>query len=240
MDNSLTKTDEIQRALTEAGFNPDEELHALETSNNSFEIQRIRIDHKDNGKHKLYIDHGSNYLGSETQEEPIPDNTLQAVIFAEQHIRALWTDGEPIPICSSIDEVPNAREPICSSCAGCKEAVIGSGKCKPKMRLWLLVEQDSEIKPMVMNLSPTSLKHWSAHKRKLKRSKLPVVSVNTVIQLEDTKRNGYRWAEVVFDVTGVSAKSTLLVAKQARDELDRVMQDITQRDYDDPGDKVKS
>ena len=72
----------------------------------------------------------------------------------------------------------------------------------------------------------------------MKRSKLPVVSVNTVFQLEDTKRNGYRWAEVVFDVSGVPAKAALLIAKQARDELDRVMQDITHNDYDDPGDKV--
>ena len=238
MDNSLTKTDEIQRALTEAGFDPDEELHALETTNNSFEIPRLRIDHKDNGKHKLFIDYGDNYLGSETQEKAIPNNTLQAVVFAEQHIRALWTDEEPLPICSSIDDKPNDKEPLCQSCTSCKEAVIGSGKCKSKMRLWLLVERESEIRPMVMNLSPTSIKHWNSHKRKLKRSRLPVVSVNTVFRLEDTKRNGYRWAEVIFDVSGVSAKDTLLIAKKARDELDRVMQDITHRDYDDPGDKA--
>jgi hypothetical protein len=237
LDNSLIKTDEIQRALTEAGFNPDEELLALETTNNSFEIPRLRIDHKDNGKHRLYIDYGDNYLGSETQEEAMPDNTLRAVVFAEQYIRALWTDENPLPVCSSIDDMPNVREPLCQSCVGCQEAVIGSGKCKPKMRLWLLVEKESEIKPMVISLSPTSIKHWNAHKRKLKRSKLPVVSVNTVFQLEDTRRNGYRWAEVVFDVSGVSARDTLLMAKQARDELDRVMQDITQRDYSDPGDQ---
>jgi hypothetical protein len=234
LENSLIKTDEIQKVLAEAGFNPDEELDALETTNNSFEIPRLRIDHKDNGKHRLYIDYGDNYLGSETQEKAIPKNTLKGVVFAEQHIRALWADEEPLPICSSINDKPNDREPLCQSCTSCKEAVIGSGNCKLKMRLWLLVEN----KPVVINLSTTSIKHWNAHKRKLKRSKLPVVSVNTVFQLEDTKRNGYRWAEVVFDVSGVSARSTLLIAKQARDELDRVMQDITHSDYDDPGDKA--
>ena len=238
MDNSLTKTDEIQRVLNETGFDLEKELLKLDTKSRSFEIPRIRIEHKDNGKHRLYIDYGENYLGGETQEETMPGNTFQGVIFAEQSIQALWSDSDSLPVCSAIDTVPIVAEPLSPSCVNCKQAVIGSGRCKAKVRLWLLIERDDQIKPFVMSLSPTSIKHWTQHKRKLKRSKLPVVSVNTVFQLEDTKRNGYRWAEVVFDVSGVSARDTLLIAKQARDELDRVMQDITHRDYDDPGDKA--
>jgi len=237
-NNALTKTDEIQRVLNETGFNLEKELLNLDTKSSSFEIPRIRIEHKDNGKHRLYIDYGENYLSGETQEETIPDNIFQAVIFAEQSIQALWNDGDSLPVCSAIDAVPIVAEPLSSSCTNCKEAVIGSGRCKAKVRLWLLVKRDDQIKPFVISLSPTSIKHWTQHKRKLKRSKLPVVVVNTVFNLEDVKKNSYRWAEVVFDINGVVSKETLLVAKQARDELDRVMQDITHRDYDDPGDKV--
>ncbi len=237
MTNNLVKTDEIQQILNETGFDVEKELTDLDSAGYSFEIPRIRIEHKDNGKHRMYIDYGENYLNDESQEETIDGNILNAVIFAEQNIRALWSEGEQLPSCSGIDETPAVSEPLSDACISCKEAVIGSGKCKPKVRLWLLMEHEDQIKPFVFSLSPTSIKHWNQHKRKLKRSNIPVVAVNTVFKLEDTKKNGYRWAEVVLDVDGVASKEMLLTAKHAREELDKIMHDITQRDYDDPGDK---
>jgi len=95
-----------------------------------------------------------------------------------------------------------------------------------------------EIKPFIFNLSLTSLKHWNAHKKRLKRSKLPVVAVNTVFTLEDVKKNSYRWAEVNIDIDGIVLKEILLLAKQYRNELNRLIGVVSEKDYDDPGDKV--
>ncbi|MGW8282095.1 MAG: hypothetical protein ACWGON_02240 [Gemmatimonadota bacterium] len=61
--------------------------------------------------------------------------------------------------------------------------------------------------------------------------------MNTVFDLQDVKKNSYRWAEVVFDIAGVPSMEMLQTAKRARDELDRVMQDITQKDFEETGDK---
>ena len=240
MTNTLVKTDEIQQLLNETGFDMEKELMNLDSSRNSFEIPRIRIEHKDNGKHRMYIDYGENYLNDESQEETINGNILNAVIFAEQYIRALWNEGEQLPSCSGIDDAPTMAEPLCESCADCTEAVIGSGKCKPKIRLWLLMEHKGQIKPFVFSLSPTSIKHWNQHKRKLKRSDLPVVAVNTVFKLEDIKKNSYRWAEVILDVDEVASKEMLVMANKAREELDRIMHDINAKDFDDPGDKAEN
>ncbi len=235
-NNSLVKVDEAQRRLVEAGFNPEQELMHIEAIN-GFELPRIRIEHKENGKHRLYVDYGENYLGDTTQEENIKGNCFCAVVFAEQFIRALWTDGESLPVCSAIDNKPIIQDPVSHSCLTCPESIIGQGRCKPKMRLWLLCQKDDTIVPYVMNLSPTSLKHWTNHKRKMRRSKLPVVVANTVFKLEDVKKNGYRWAEVLMDVDGLASKEMLISAKQARDELEKVMHDISVKDFDDPGDK---
>ncbi len=74
----------------------------------------------------------------------------------------------------------------------------------------------------------------------MKRSKLPVVAVNTVFTLEDVKKNSYRWAEVNLDIDGIASKEMLLLAKQYRDELNRLMGVVSEKDYADPGDKVTS
>jgi len=51
LDKNLVKTDEVNRALSEAGFDAETEMLDLDSSGNGFEIPRIRIEHKDNGKH---------------------------------------------------------------------------------------------------------------------------------------------------------------------------------------------
>jgi hypothetical protein len=238
-NTSLVKIDEAQKRLIEAGFNPEHELMEIEATN-GFELPRIRIEHSTTGKHRLYIDSGENYLSDSSQEEDIKGNGFTAVVFAEQFIRALWNENETVPICSAIDNKPIAQDPVSLSCLNCRESVIHEGHCKPKMRLWLLLQKDGQIRPHVMNLSPTSLKHWTNHKRKLRRSKLPVVAMNTIFKLEDIKKNSYRWAEVVFDVDGIASKEMLLAAKEARDQLNRIMAEITAKDFEDPGDKSEN
>ncbi len=231
----IIKLNEVQKTLAEAGFDLETEILNIQSNGSGIDLPRIRIDHKENGKHRLYIDYGESYLADDSQEETIEGNIFKACIFAEQFIRALWEENELLPRCSAIDSLPTVEDPVAETCKTCSESAIASS-CKPKVRLWLLMDS----KPYIMNLSPTSLKHWNAHKKRLKRSKLPVVAVNTVFTLEDVKKHSYRWAEVHIDIDGIASRDMLLLAKQYRDELNRLMGVVTEKDFEDPGDKVTS
>ena len=236
MEHQLILTDDVRAALSVAGWDMEKELSGLATESSQFELPRVRIEHKDNGRHRMYIDSGASYLDDGSQEIDIPDNKLTAVVFAEQNIRAFWKEGEEVPACSGIDDMPMGIKPLAESCKRCEHGVMG-GKCKPKVRLLLLTEVNGEIKPLIMNLSPTSIKHWNAHKKKLQRSNLPVVAVNTTFELEDVKKNGYRWAEVKLGMDGIASKELLILAKAARTELEEFTTRITHRDFDDAGDR---
>ena len=236
MEHQLILTDDVRAALSVAGWDMEKELSGLATESSQLELPRVRIEHKDNGRHRMYIDSGASYLDDGSQEIDIPDNKLTAVVFAEQNIRAFWKEGEEIPACSGIDDMPMGIEPLADSCKRCSEGVL-AGKCKPKVRLLLLAEINGEVKPLIMNLSPTSIKHWSAHKKKLQRSNLPVVAVNTTFELEDIKKNGFRWAEVKLGMDGIASKELLIIARTARTEFEALTERITQSDFDDSGDK---
>ena len=236
MEHQLIETDAVKQALSVAGWDLDQELNNMAVETNQLQLPRVRIEHKLNGKHVLKIDTGESYLENDTHEILLPGNKLTAVIFAEQFIRAFWNEGEEVPACSAIDDTPVGEEPFADNCRQCPNGVIG-GKCKPKVRLFLLVEVNGEIRPISMNLSPTSIKHFNSHKKKLQRSNLPVVAVNTTFELEDVKKNGYRWAEVHIGMDGIASKELLIAARTARTELEAYTKAITERDFDDAGDK---
>lgn len=237
-EKNIQPYSDIKKKLQKVGFDPEEELKHLSHWNPEIDIPRIRIEHKDNGRHRMYIDYGESYLNQDLQEENIPENCFEAVVFAEQFIRALWAEDQPVPVCSSIDFIPLVENPVSSSCQGCREAIIGTGNCKPKVRLWLLMRKDDNVKPFIMNLSPTSIKHWEQHKRKLRRSELPVVAVNTVFSLKDVKKNGYRWAEVEVTINGIASEEMLVAARKAREDFLKLMDAISPKDFEEPGDRV--
>jgi len=239
MEHQIIETDSVKNALESAGWNLDQELNNNTVKTNQLELPRVRIEHKDNGRHRMYIDNLESYSEAETQEIKLPSNKLSGVVFSDKSIRAFWKEGEEVPACSAIDDTPRGSEPFAENCRHCEHGVIG-GKCKPKVRLLLLAELDGEIKPLIMNLSPTSIKHWNAHKKKLQRSNLPVVAVNTVIELMDVKRNGYRWAETMVSMDAIASKEMLIAARTARTELEAYTKAITERDFDDAGDKQPS
>ena len=102
----------------------------------------------------------------------------------------------------------------------------------------MLVGYDGELKSYVMNLSPTSIRSFQTLLLKLRRSNLPLVAVKTTIELEDTKRNGFRLAICNFDVSGVVSKDTLEQAKRYREDLNKLMEIVSEVDFDEKGDKV--
>ena len=235
MENTLIVPDNVKSAMENAGWNMDKEVEDLSGTSNGFELPRVRIEHKDNGKHRMYIDAGESYLDDDSQEIPIKGNRLTGVVFAVQNIRALWEERAEVPKCSAIDGTPVGQDPLAERCNSCEHGNIG-GPCKPKTRLFLLADINGEVTPMVFALSPTSIKHFNAHKKKLHRSNLPVVAVNTTFELMDVKKGTYRWAEVKVGIDGVANKEMLLLAKQARDQFEEVTRVITDRDYQEPGD----
>jgi hypothetical protein len=236
MENQMIETDAVKQALSVAGWDLQIEMDNMAVQSTQFELPRVRIEHKDNGRHRLYIDTGESYLSDDTQEIEIPGNKLTAVVFAEQFIRAFWEKDSEVPLCSGIDDQPIGQEVLSESCKHCEHGVIG-GSCKPKVRLLLLAELDGNVRPLIMNLSPTSIKHWNAHKKKLQRSNLPVVAVNTVFELEDVKKRSYRWAEVNLGMDGIASKETLVIARTARNELEELTKRISDADFSDSGDK---
>ena len=236
MEHQMIETDAVKQALSVAGWDMEKELEGLTTQSNGFELPRVRIEHKDNGRHRMYVDTGESYLDSDSQEIDIPGNKLTAVVFAEQFIRAFWEKDSEVPLCSAIDDQPIGQEVLSDNCKTCEHGVIG-GSCKPKVRLLMLAEIDGDVRPLIMNLSPTSIKHWNAHKKKLQRSNLPVVAVNTTFELEDVKKRSYRWAEVKLGMDGIADRSTLVIAKTARTELEELTKRISDADFSDSGDK---
>ena len=238
MENQLIETDAVRQALSGSGWSYEDELTELQPESNTLMIPRVVISHDDRGHHKMFIDLGSNYLQEGNEEVPITGNKLTGIIFAHQKIRALWKKDEVQPTCSSIDGIPATSEPVNNKCSGCPEAVIGSGNCKVKQRLLLLVELDGKLTPVILSLPPTSLKHFERHLIKMKRSQLPLVIGRTCFSLIDIKRNGYRYAEIGISLDGLADKETLLQAKQARVDYEMLTSLISSEDYADAGDRI--
>jgi len=236
MEQQLIETGAVKQAMAKAGWDLDQELAGMTVETTQLELPRVRVEHKENGKHRMYIDTGESYLNADTQEIEIPGNKLTAVVFAEQFIRAYWNEGEEVPACSAIDDQPIGQDPLAEACRHCEHGVMG-GTCKPRVRLLLFAEVNGEVRPLIMNLSPTSIKHWNAHKKKLTRSNLPVVAVNTTFELEDVKRNNYRWAEVSIGMAGIAKKQILIIARTARTEFEALTKRISDADFSDSGDK---
>ena len=234
---AVVKTNEIDALLRQNGFDPALERDNSMPNSNNIDLPRVRIDIKDNGSHKLYVDLGESYNDAEGRELYLKDNKLEGVICISQQTRAFWKDGDTIPHCSSIDGNIRSESPVNSSCITCPESVIGAN-CKPKQRLLMISKINDKLTPLILNLPPTSLKHYQKHLQRLSRSGLPLIGVNTVISLVPIKKNGYQWGELEFSISGVADKEMLTVAKQARDQLKKFTEHIAASDYKEAGDKV--
>ena len=233
----MIRKDDVASTLAEAGFDLEAELVESSADNNIIDIPVVRIEHSRSGQHKMFIETGESYLDTKQGVFDIPNNTLTGTVIAEQEIRALWAPDQKYPQCSSINGIISSNTPEAESCKQCKHAVIG-GDCKPKIRLLILSRISGEIRPLSFNLSPVSIKRWSNHKRKLKRSELPVVAASCVFTLEDIQRNGFRYAEVKIDMDGLSDVGILKAAVVARNDYQKYISNVSHRDFSDPGDKA--
>ncbi|MCF7822795.1 MAG: hypothetical protein K9N35_01340 [Candidatus Marinimicrobia bacterium] len=240
--NTITKTDKdlILQNLSATDWDIDQELSELETVMRQPDLPRLRIEHHEEGKHRFYIDYGESYLAGKKQFSFLRAFTLPAIVFAEQQVRALWQQDEDHPRCYSIDGQVLAADPVSKSCEQCPESIPGFGSCKPKVRLFVLPLLKQANRPMVMALSPTSIKPWREHQLRLHRSGLPAVAVVTTFELEDLKSEEFRWARVRVGIRDIASRENLMAARAAQQSIDRLKNRIAPQDFSERGDRVDS
>ena len=237
----LTKLDKekILEELGKSDWDVDQELEILKQRINKQDLPRLRIEHREDGKHRFYIDYGESYLKSHKQIAFLRVTSLQAIVFEEQQVRAFWQADEDHPRCYAIDDQILSTEPLSPTCEQCPESIPGFGGCKPKVRLFVLPLLKGGMQAMVMSLSPTSIKPWREHQLRLKRSGLPPVSVMTTFALEDMVNDGFRWARVQVGIRGIASREHLLLAKQAQQGIARLKTRVILQDFSEAGDRVE-
>jgi hypothetical protein len=238
----LTKIekDKILQDLKSTDWDIDQELVSLSNRIKKNDLPRLRIDHHEQGKHRFFIDYGESYIKGSQQFDYLRVKTLKAIVFDEQQIRAFWLEDEDHPRCYAVDDEILGTNPVSASCQQCPESIPGFGACKPKVRLFVLPLFKKELQPMVMSLSPTSIKPWREHQLKLQRSGLPPVAVITTFELEDCANDGFRWARVQVGIRGIVSKANLLVAKQAQQSIGRINPRVVLKDFCEAGDRISS
>ncbi len=237
----ITKTDKakILEELGRSDWDVTEELEILGKRINKQDLPRLRIEHREDGKHRFYVDYGESYLKGNKQFAFLRASELQAVVFEEQQIRAFWKLDEDHPRCYAIDDSILSTEPLSGACDQCPESIPGFGGCKPKVRLFVLLLIKKELQPMVISLSPTSIKPWREHQLRLRRSGLPPVAVITTFALEDIANDQFRWARVQVGIHGIASREQLIQAKQARQDIGRIVTRMLVQDFSEPGDRVR-
>ena len=237
----LTKTDKdkILQDLVSTDWDVAQELETLKTRIKKQDLPRLRIDHHEEGKHRFFIDFGESYIKGNQQFDYLKVKTLKAIVFEEQQIKAFWLKDEDHPRCYAIDDQILSSEPLSATCDQCPESIPGFGGCKPKVRLFVLPLLKKELQPMVMSLSPTSIKPWREHQLRLKRSGLPPVAVITTFGLEDTANDGFRWARVQVGIRGIASREQLVMAKKAQQGINRIKSRVILQDFCEAGDRVE-
>lgn len=238
----ITKTDKakILEDLNQSDWDVTQELDILQQRVKKQDLPRLRIEHREDGKHRFFIDYGESYIKGDKQYTYLRLGELKAIVYEEHQIRALWQEGEDHPRCHAIDDSIMNMEPLAASCAGCPESIPGFGACKPKVRLFILALLKGKVKPMVMSLSPTSIKPWRDHQLRLKRSGLPPVAVVTTFGLEDIVADSFRWARVQVGIQGIASREQLLQANEAQQGIHRLKNRVTPQDFSETGDRIEN
>ena len=182
----------------------------------------------------MFLDRGESILEGGDDEKWITENQVSGIVVTAVHVRAFFKEGEQLPRCSGVGDEPMVEDPLAESCRVCPEAHLGTGRCKPKVKL-LVLSEGGELS--AFPLSPTSIKHWNGYIRKLSRSRLPYIAVQTRFTLQDVQRNGFRWAEVSPEVIRLVTEEELAKVRDIRNQLEGFDHQIEPRDYEDPGDR---
>ena len=205
--------------LAETGWDIDNELKRLELHRLEYDLPRLRIDHHAEGKHRFYIDRGESYLSEDKQNLFLKHQTMPVIVLEEQNVRALWLEGQEKSRCAAVDGIIYSKEPMATACDHCQESIPGVGMCEPGVRLYVVPLIKRRSRPMVFNISPSSIGLWKGHQLRLARSGIPQIAVITTFELMDTQTEDYRWARVEVGIREIVTKPQLQKALEARGQI---------------------
>ena len=223
--------DSALEQLSEIGWDIDKELQRLELQIEKFDIPRLRIDHNEDGKHRFFIDRGESYLAEDKPFVYLKHRTLPVLVLAEQKVRALWLEGQEQSRCAAVDGIIYSKEPVSSNCAQCPESLLGVGACRPGVRLYVLPLIKRRSRPMVLNISPSSIRLWRDHQLRLARSGIPEIAVITTFELMDTRTEDYRWARVEVGIREIVSKPQLQKALSAREHISSLIPRLGEKTF---------
>ena len=228
---SKAALDSALEQLRETGWDIDKELQRLELQIEKFDIPRLRIDHNEDGKHRFFIDRGESYLAEDKQFVFLKHQTLPVLVLAEEKVRALWLEGQEQSRCAAVDGIIYSKEPVSSNCAQCPESLLGVGACRPGVRLYVLPLIKRRSRPMVLNISPSSIRLWRDHQLRLARSGIPEIAVITTFELMDTRTEDYRWARVEVGIREIVSKPQLQKALSAREHISSLIPRLGEKTF---------
>ncbi|MBT6012035.1 MAG: hypothetical protein HOG80_11705, partial [Candidatus Marinimicrobia bacterium] len=228
---SKVALDSALEQLSEIGWDIDKELQRLELQIEKFDIPRLRIDHNEDGKHRFFIDRGESYLAEDKPFVYLKHRTLPVLVLAEQKVRALWLEGQEQSRCAAVDGIIYSKEPVSSNCAQCPESLLGVGACRPGVRLYVLPLIKRRSRPMVLNISPSSIRLWRDHQVRLARSGIPEIAVVTTFELMDTRTEDYRWARVEVGIREIVSKPQLQKALSAREHISSLIPRLGEKTF---------
>lgn len=120
--------------------------------------------------------------------------------------RALWQEGEELPVCSSQDCISgtNRDNGITGPCATCGNnqfgtSKTGKGKACKQSYLIMGVEEDS-LKPFLLAIPVTSLKLIGEYFQKLSERNLKPREAYAELSLKETSSSGFTHQLIVWDI----------------------------------------
>ncbi|MGB9825072.1 MAG: hypothetical protein ACPLRU_00210 [Desulfofundulus sp.] len=175
---------------------------------------------------------------------------LRGVVLHKQKVRALWKQGENVPLCSSLDCITGAdRDGKKRSCSGCPYDAWGSasdnaeerrGKACKEMRRIYLVEQGGFL-PILITLPPTSIKPWDDFCSARATMGISDLSAEVILRLIPGKTNSFTYSVIQPKNGSKIPPADILRYFQMRQKFVEAWQkaEITADDYD-TGDMVAS
>ena len=225
--NDVTKYTEQEKMLQESGM-MDEPAYAPDVL--TLPIIKIKTD-KVKGKSEYYLDDGGSITDLPASLEVIP--------VMAQKIRAMFAEGEDMPVCAGINGRPRIVNPKAHRCDECKYGEFG-GLCKPKIRLFCMYRTASgnNWDAALFLLPPTSIKHWDRYVSRLSRNRpnpLKHFQVAAKVGLVFIDKK-YKWDEVLWgDILPIS-DADLAKVIALHHQIKPMSQDVSTADYSEPGD----
>ena len=179
---------------------------------------------------------------------------IRGVILKSQINRGYWKPGNPKPVCTSADGLKgidaSGVERQCATCPKNRfgtatrlnesgQVVPGRGKACKEMRRLLVLPTGYEL-PIILTVPPTSLKRFDEYASSLRMRRIPLISVETTIRLEEAQlQEGMSFAKMSFEAGDAVPREQIERLIGLREEILRRV-DLTavdETEFGEPGEE---